>query len=332
MSRNNSAFIKQDQYWLAKLEGEKMNSEIASVEPLVSICIPTHNRSRTLNRAVDALIRCSYENLEIIISDNASSDDTQSVCAGLTKLDSRVKYFRHAENLGPTTNFEFARAQATGKYFLWLSDDDYLDPDYIRICVYELERDPSLVIASGLGAFHSGDSKPTHFDNVVQPNSLSPLLRAVKFLWSVGDSSTFFGVYRLDHVNDCWIPNCLGGDWAWVADVLLRGRAKMIPTTFNYRQLGGMSYSRRRIASTLSVPSWHGYIPSFVISVNVASYLAFKSNKYKDKTISKKILIYSLIFGLLLLKSIMDKIRLFGSKVPFAKKIYRRFFKKQIVM
>lgn len=309
-----------------------MNNEIALVEPLVSVCIPTYNRSSKLNRAVGTLIRCSYENIEIIISDNASSDDTQIVCAALAKLDRRVKYFRHAENQGPTKNFEFARAQATGKYFLWLSDDDYLDPDYIRICVDELERDPSLVIASGLGAFHRGDSKPTHYDNVVQPNSIIPLLRVINYLWSVGDSSTFYGVYRRDHVRDCWIPNCLAGDWAWVADVLLRGKAKMMPIILNYRERGGMSSSRRRMVSTLCAPYWHGYFPWFAISVNVASFLAFKSNEYKDKTTSKKIFVYSLIFALLLLKSIIDKIFLFGSKVPFAKKIYRRFFKKQIVV
>ena len=309
-----------------------MNSEIVSVEPLVSVCIPTRNRSIRLNRAVDALKRCSYENIEIIISDNASSDDTQRVCEALTESDSRIKYFRHTENQGPTKNFEFARAQATGKYFLWLSDDDYLNPDYIRICVDELEHDPSLLIASGRGAFHRGDSKPTHYDNVVQSNSNIPFLRAVNFLWSVGDSSTFFGVYRLDYVRDCMLPNFLGGDWAWVADVLLRGKAKMMPMALNYRELGGMSFSRRRIVSTLSVPSWHGYFPSIVISVNVANYLAFKSDKYKYKIIPKKIFIYSLIFGILLLKSVIDKIRLFGSKVPFARKIYRRFFKKQQIV
>lgn len=307
-----------------------MDNEIILDEPLVSVCIPTYNRSIKLNRAVAELKICSYKNLEIIISDNASSDNTQNMCLALAKSDNRIKYFRQSENMGPINNYEFARTQATGKYFLWLCDDDGLDFDYIRTCVSELERDPSLLIVSGLGAYHGGDKKPTHYDKVVQPNSINPLRRSIQFLWSVEDSSIFYGVYRLDSVKSCKFPNMFGGDWALVAEVLLRGKTKMIPQILSYRQIGGMSVSHRSTASTIGAPSWQGSFPSIALPLNIAYFISFKSYEYKDKTIYKKIFAYSLILGVISLKFILFNIWVFGSKIPFAKKIYQRLVNKPI--
>ncbi len=306
-----------------------MNIKTAHTESLVSVCIPTYNRSAKLQRAVDALIKCSYANLEIIISDNASSDATQSVCTTLLNLDKRIKYFRHAENQGPTKNFEFARAQAKGKYFLWLSDDDYHDPDYIRVCVDELERDSSFVLVSGLGAYHRGDGKLSRYENVIQPSSVTPLFRVVKFLWYVGESSIIYGVCRRADVKDCIMPNFLGGDWAWVSEVLLKGKIKVIPTTYVHREFGeSMSSSYKCLVSTLRVPHWHASFPWLAMSANIASHLAFGSYKYRDSAISKRLFIYSLGFVTISLKRLNQQLHSYGSKIPFIKKIYRRLIEK----
>lgn len=308
-----------------------MGKEIFLAKPLVSVCIPAYNRAEKLKRAVEKLIICSYKNIEIIISDNASSDNTKDICMDLEKLDRRVKYFRQAENIGPTKNFEFTYAKAKGKYFLWLGDDDYLDHDYIKICVDELEFDPSLVLVSGLGAYYRNGKELSYYGNIVQPNSATPLLRAMKYLWSAGESSILYGVYRADAVKDCRMPNCLAGDYIWVADVLLKGMAKVIPITFIHREFGdSMSSSFKRYASIINAPVWHGYFPLIAMSINIAGYLAFESKEYNKKSKFKKVVVYSLIFKLLSIKYAIIKIRLFASKVPLAKKIYRRFWKKQI--
>lgn len=309
-----------------------MDNQIFHIAPLVTVCIPTYNRSGKLVRAVNTLKSCSYQNLEIIISDNASSDDTESVCTKLAASDGRIKYFRHPENRGPTENFEFARNQATGKYFLWLSDDDYHDSDYIKTCVDELERDPALVIVSGLGAYHRGDNILTHYEGVIRLDSDTPLLRAVKFLWYVVESSIVFGVCRRDAIKDCIMPNCLAGDWAWVADVLLNGKIKMIPTVYIYKEYGeNMSSSYKQLVSTLCVPHWQKNFPWLVMGVNIANHLAFKSQAYHNRIIFKKLLVYLLIFGVILLKRLNQQIHSFGSKVPFAKQIYRRLIKRSII-
>lgn len=302
------------------------------LEPLVSVCIPTYNRAKKLERAVKALLGGCYKNLEIIISDNASSDETQRVCVALSAFDSRVKYFRHAENRGATRNFEFARAQASGKYFLWHGDDDYLEPDYIRTCADELERDPSLVLASGLAAYHNGNNMLTHYGNVIQCYSNRPLFRVLKYLWLVSDNSIFCGAYRIDQVRDYKLPNCFAGDWAWMAVVLFSGKAKVVPSVRVHREFeDSTSSSIARMISVINAPSWQASLPSIAISGNVAGYLVARLNGFKSGPFARNLFIYLIVYSVLVIKGLMRNLHAVVAKVPFVKVIYRRYLKKNIL-
>jgi len=102
--------------------------------PLVTIAIPTYNRSdKYLKSAVKSAISQTYPNLEIIISDNCSSDDTEAVIKAFE--DSRIRFFKQDVNIGPNNNFNFCLKQAKGYYFLLLNDDDFIDDDFIDICM-----------------------------------------------------------------------------------------------------------------------------------------------------------------------------------------------------
>lgn len=287
-----------------------MDDPVSQPDPLVSVCIPTYNRARKLQRAVDALLASSYKNLEIIISDNASSDDTENICVALAQSDFRVKYFRHSENQGPTANFEFARSQATGKYFLWHGDDDYLDPTYISTCVAELENDPSLVLASGVAAYHRGDGNITGYGKVMQPSSDSPMLRVTKYIWLVTENSIFCGAYRRAAVEECTMPNCLAGDWIWMAEVLLKGKAKVLPTIHVHRDYGDTtSSSLRRIASTIKAPPYHARFPRVAVSLNLAGHLSTFIVNSSPSLTRNKYFIFLTIFNLVLLKQIGWSVR-----------------------
>jgi len=299
-------------------------SIITSTPPLVSVCIPTFNRGKLLLRAVQKLQSCSYQNLEIIISDNASSDETQSIAEGLCAADTRVKYFRHPQNQGPSKNFNYARAQATGKYFLWHGDDDYLDTHFIELCVGALELDSSLSLASGLGAYHYGDHVTSFWGNVVESHSGSGLLRALHLIFFVEEGSMFCGVYRMASVKNCVMPNCVAGDCVWLSEVLLTGKAKIIPTCVVHRQLGdNTSSSFARIVATLGAPSWHAKYPCIAIPKNLAYFLAFESYEYRNRSLIKRILIWLVVFGTAIAK---QAILALVPRIPFGKSLYKRFF------
>ena len=91
----------------------------------MSVGIPTYNRPEGLRRTLQCITGQTYKNLEIIVSDNCSPGlETEDVVREFVLKDSRIKYFRQAENQGPTFNLKFVLEKATGEYFMWAADDD----------------------------------------------------------------------------------------------------------------------------------------------------------------------------------------------------------------
>lgn len=109
-------------------------------EKLVSIGLPTFNRAKILRRAVDSLLAQTYRNFELIISDNASSGETQAICLQYAARDPRIRYIRQKENIGAANNNIFVLNQAQGEYFLWAADDDWWAPEYISSLLEPLEK------------------------------------------------------------------------------------------------------------------------------------------------------------------------------------------------
>ncbi len=106
--------------------------------PLVTIGIPVYNGEKYLRQALESVIAQDYQNLEIIIADNTSTDSTQSICQEFTSLDTRICYYRHPDNLGAIANFNYVLEIARGELFTWLAHDDYFAPTYISKCVDKL--------------------------------------------------------------------------------------------------------------------------------------------------------------------------------------------------
>ena len=251
-----------------------------NLQPLVSVCVPTYNRADKLKVAIMNIRAQSYYNVEIIISDNNSSDKTEELCSKLQKEDDRIKYFRQNNNIGPTANFEFVRQQAKGKYFIWHGDDDYLDQNYIEVCVDEFEKNPEYILISGLAAYKkNGLGEITHYGNTIQPNSQFSISRIINYLWKVEDNSIFCGMYKTADVKLAHMPNVLAGDWIWIVQVLQKGKAKVITKIHIYRSYGNStSESYEKIITILRAPIWHAKYPNIAMSKNIISF-------YKNKNI-----------------------------------------------
>ena len=97
----------------------KMNNN-----PELTIGIPVFNGEEFLNKKITSILQLGYENFELIISDNSSTDNTKEICNSFLK-DKRIRYFYHKKNMGPVKNFEFILKKATGKYFMWSAVDDF---------------------------------------------------------------------------------------------------------------------------------------------------------------------------------------------------------------
>ncbi|MBU6500558.1 MAG: glycosyltransferase family 2 protein [Patescibacteria group bacterium] len=114
---------------------------------LVSVGFMTHNRAGTfLREALESLLAQTYKNFEIIISDDASTDDTEKICKEYAAQDKRIRYIRQERNIGFVYNPDFVVSQARGEYFLWACDDDRWDPGFLEKCVDKFREDPEAIM------------------------------------------------------------------------------------------------------------------------------------------------------------------------------------------
>lgn len=114
-----------------------------SNRPLVTIALPTFNRYEGLKQSLECFISQSYQNIEIVISDNHSDCNPTSLVQSYIKDDPRIKFYRQKSNIGMKANGDFLFSKANGKYFLLGSDDDWWDPEFIETMVELLEHNPS---------------------------------------------------------------------------------------------------------------------------------------------------------------------------------------------
>lgn len=137
-----------------------------STAPLVSIGIPTYNRANSyLKYALGCAVRQTYENIEIIVSDNCSPDNTESVVKEFG--DSRIRYYRQTENIGPVNNRNFCLEQSRGKYFVMLLDDDFIDDDFVATCMDAVKHHEPGVILTGVREVDSKGNIISAYRNTV---------------------------------------------------------------------------------------------------------------------------------------------------------------------
>src|SRR6201990_1542873 len=98
-------------------------AEVTAV-PRLSIGLPVYNSEDYLAESLEALLGQSYEDYELIISDNASTDSTADICRSYEKRDSRIRYFRQPRNIGAAPNHNFVFEQSRSELFKWVSGDD----------------------------------------------------------------------------------------------------------------------------------------------------------------------------------------------------------------
>jgi glycosyltransferase involved in cell wall biosynthesis len=115
-------------------------------KPRVSIGLPIYNAERFLEQALDGILAQTFTDFELIISDNASTDNTQVICQRYAALDSRIKYHRSAVNIGLSRNFNRVFELSSGEYFKWCAHDDIPTPTFVEKCVAVLDSRPEVVM------------------------------------------------------------------------------------------------------------------------------------------------------------------------------------------
>ena len=114
----------------------------------VAIGLPVYNGANYLASAIDSILTQTYGDFDLVISDNASTDDTEEICRAYAGMDVRVRYVRQPQNIGAAANHNYLVRVCENPYFKWAAHDDLLAPGFLATCVAILDRDPVIVVAS----------------------------------------------------------------------------------------------------------------------------------------------------------------------------------------
>lgn len=199
--------------------------------PLASIGLPVYNGGRFIRNAIESILAQTFTDFELIISDNASTDDTGDICRRYARTDSRVYYTRKNKNLGASRNFNDVFDLSTGKYFKWASNDDICEPDFLEKCVRVLESDSSVALCHpGTRRIDEDGRNIGAYTLKLKSDSPNPVTRFRELLMAKHACFQVFGVFRKKIMErTSLLNNYSGADRVLLAETALHGRIVEVP-------------------------------------------------------------------------------------------------------
>ena len=192
----------------------------------LSIGLPVFNGEKYVRQAIESVLVQTYQNFELIISDNNSTDRTREICSEYVKKDNRVKYYRAARNYGAAWNWNRVFNLSSGEYFKWVSHDDTMVPNFLEKCIEVLDRDSSIILCHSKNAIINEEDKlvgkyklGTFIDSKKPHERFSQILDKIGIPWLI------FGVFRKEALDKTPVfQGFIGSDWNLLAEVSLIGR------------------------------------------------------------------------------------------------------------
>lgn len=221
--------------------------------PRTSVGLPVRNGASYLREALDSLMCQTVDDFEVIVSDNASADETPALCREYAERYERIRYVRFDTNVGAARNFNHAFEQSRGRYFKWMAADDLCAPDFLERCTSVLDEDSRAVLCypnvrdvDQWGRPKENRSGPLHEPAYDLPRRFWQYVFADHNRHSAGE---IFGVIRSEVLAETGlIPTCAHGDRLLLARLSLRGRFRHVPENLLFRRTHAERSVHRRPA------------------------------------------------------------------------------------
>ena len=200
--------------------------------PLVTFGFPVFNAVRFVRASIESLRAQTYAHWEIIISDNASTDGSSEICQQYAAQDSRIRYYRHEQNIGAVRNFNSIVPRSRGEFFVWCADHDLRDPTYVTRCVEILVKHPEVVLAHSLTRLIDMDGEPIEVmnDRIDTRGCRDPLRRYRSVIGQLHNCNIVYGLIRNSALKASGLfCNVWGSDLVFLGDLAIRGEFAQIP-------------------------------------------------------------------------------------------------------
>ncbi len=246
-------------------------SGAVSQHPLLTFGVPVYNGERFVGAAIASLLAQTEPDIEVVVSDNASTDRTAAIVSEIAHRDRRVRLLRQATNLGLPKNFDAVVHEARGRYFAWVAADDSRLPEFARRCLDALEATPEAVLAytRAESIDERGEVVRSAWGGPPETRSTDPCVRFRAALDRPRDPMplALFAVIRTDVLRSTglFVP-VPGLDRALVAELSLHGPFIELPEVLFFQGehagrigpaiAGDGREAMRRLGSTSRVPNW----------------------------------------------------------------------------
>jgi glycosyltransferase involved in cell wall biosynthesis len=231
--------------------------------PLVTIGLPVYNGEKHIRSCLDSLLSQTLTSFEIVILDNASTDETERICRDYVARDTRVSYLRQATNVGAAANFNDVFRYARGRYFKWAAHDDVCAPTFLEDCVRILEEHPETILAFTGTELINEDGSLVVFDPekmaYVDRGGRSWVLYFEESMFSADPIERFtailtrsklchevFGVIRTAALKQSSLIGAYyGSDKVLLAELCLRGQFEQLLEPLFFRRCHSIQSSKR---------------------------------------------------------------------------------------
>jgi len=223
---------------------------VALAHPRVVALVPAWSASAFISETLDALAAQSHPNLEILVSDDASPDETVAICERYAAHDARFRVIRQPRNLGWTGNVNALLHHARGDYFFFAGHDDLPEPVYVERCVAALEANPAAILAFSdvVVVYQDGSREENSYsllDGVADRSQRAALIARLKGDWWI----PYRGVFRAPAARAIGglrrhLAGEFSADWPWLLHMSLLGGFVRIPELLCTKIIRPQSLSR----------------------------------------------------------------------------------------
>lgn len=207
--------------------------------PILSIGLPVYNRAKLLRKSLDSLLDQTFKDFDLIISDNASTDDTEAICREYAQRDRRIRYYRNPSNIGAPRNFNRTFELSSGKYFKWATSDDVCGPQFLELALGVLERDPAVVLCYAKTTIIAEDGSAIEdYEDRLHLTETSGSQRFTRLLNTIGLCHQHQGVIRSAALRQtAMLRDHIGSDLNLLAELSLYGQFYELPQRLFFRRL-----------------------------------------------------------------------------------------------
>lgn len=245
----------------------------------VSIGMPVYNGEPFIRQALESLLAQTFKDFELIISDNASIDDTGNICLEYAATDARIRYFRQTANIGAAKNFEFVLNESRHEYFMWAAADDYYGPEHVEYLVAELDLHSKAVVAmSGtIRLLPTGEIQDIiKYKESESPNSLSNMGLAWRLVSGKLYHVYIYGLFRANFLKNSFneVPQVKGADRLFICAAALAANFRYVDQITYFRRVyKGHAYGRYYLSDMHLAKIYSDAFGSIKASLALGPYL-----------------------------------------------------------